>query len=203
MGEDVNQREALRQRLSQLLSTHHEHLSPSSWQAERGTVVIEQGATADTVLLVQSGELGVETIDEHGTATLVATVRSGELLGEMGLFGDCRHSARVTVTSANASLLQLGSDALLQAVMFDAELALELLALNTRRCQQGNHHLSLILEALRALQNGREDSLTTCCTALSTGPANLQEAAQLLQDLFRRIQRHTAEVSTTSISPSP
>lgn len=191
MGGDHGQLESIRQRLSHLLTTHRDQLAASSWLAEQGEVVIAQGANADSVLLVQSGELGVESLDRYGNSTLLATAGSGELLGEMGLFGDCKHSAQVTVISGTASLLRLGSDALLQAVMFDAELALEILALNSRRCQQGNQHLSLTLTALQALHNGNKDLLLTCCTELMQGPTSLNKAGEQLMDLYSKVHGQT------------
>lgn len=191
MGGDHQQQERIRQRLSHLLNTHRDQLAASTWIAERGQVVIEQGARAETVLLVEAGELGVESLDDQGKATMLATVGAGELLGEMGLFGDCRHTARVTVTSDTVSLLRLDSDALLQAVMFDAELALEILALNSRRCQQSNRHLKLLIEGLQALHDGHQDNLRACCAELNQGPASLRLAGALLMDLFLRFGGQT------------
>ena len=191
MGGHQKELQSIRQRLSHLLTTHLHQLAASPWIAKQGQVVIAQGASADSVLLVQSGELGVESLDRYGHSTLVATAGSGELLGEMGLFGDCKHSAQVTVISSTASLLRLDSDALLQAIMFDAELALEILALNSRRCLLGNQHLSLTLTALKALQSGNKDLLLACCSELRQGPTSLKEAEKQLMDIYSKIDRQT------------
>jgi len=186
------QLDAIRQRLRELLSTHLDQLNPEPWAAEVGTVVLEQGARAQHVLLVQSGRLAVNVIDGAGQAQTLAVVEAGEILGEMGLFGDQRHTARVVVIEGPAQLLVVQDDALLRAVLFDSELALELLALSSRRCREGNHHLGLLLDGLQALHSGDLGALNQCCERLQQAPASLRHAGQLLNELASRIPGPTA-----------
>ena len=184
------QLEAIRSRLRQLLSTHLNQLQPITRSYAAGEIVIEQGEAAERVFLVSSGVLAVEHIEAGHPARVLALVQEGEILlvqegeilGEMGLFGDNRHSAQVRVEQGPASLLVARSDDLLQALLFDTELVLEMLALSGARCRQANHNVALLLDAIQALSSSDSTALNACCTSLREGSPSLANAAeQLLQ----------------------
>ena len=72
------------------------------------------------------------------TEGTVAIVEAEELLGEMDLFGNGVHSADVKVLDEPEQLIAIYSDQLLKAMLFDADLSIELLSLISQRCLQGN-----------------------------------------------------------------
>lgn len=176
------QLEAIRSRLRQLLSTHLNQLQPVTRSYAAGEIVIEQGEAAERVFLVSSGVLAVEHVEPGHPARVLALVQEGEILGEMGLFGDNRHSAQVRVEQGPASLLVARSDDLLQALLFDTELVLEMLALSGARCRQANHNLAVLLDAIQALSANDDAALTEICSSLRDNSPSLAKAAeQLLQ----------------------
>jgi len=176
------QLEAIRSRLRQLLSTHLNQLQPVTRSYAAGDIVIEQGEAAERVFLVSSGVLAVEHVEPGHPARVLALVQEGEILGEMGLFGDNRHSAQVRVEQGPASLLVARSDDLLQALLFDTELVLEMLALSGARCRQANHNLAVLLDAIQALSANDDAALTEICASLRDNSPSLAKAAeQLLQ----------------------
>lgn len=176
------QLEAIRSRLRQLLSTHLNQLQPVTRSYAAGEIVIEQGEAAERVFLVSSGVLAVEHVEPGHPARVLALVQEGEILGEMGLFGDNRHSAQVRVEQGPASLLVARSDDLLQALLFDTELVLEMLALSGARCRQANHNLAVLLDAIQALSANDDAALTEICASLRDNSPSLAKAAeQLLQ----------------------
>ena len=124
-------------RLRHLLQAHLERLEPELLHPEPDAVLIEQGNIADSLLLVEQGRLAIE-IRQHGhAARTIAEVGAGAVLGEMALFGvgETRHGARVRVLDANTEILRFSREALHSAVIFDAELAAELLMVSSERCR--------------------------------------------------------------------
>ena len=83
MGAIEPQLEAIRARLSQLLSTHLSQLNTVTCAHASGEIVIEQGAAAERLFLVSSGVLAVEVVEAGKPARVLALVRTGEILGEM------------------------------------------------------------------------------------------------------------------------
>ena len=184
MERENRQLSQVRDRLRMLLSTHlsaldHEILKPAIEE-----VVIQQDAPAERVLLVQAGALRVERTEAKGKPQLIAIVGPDELVGEMALIGDQQHGATVTVCRGPAELLAVRSDDLLQAAIYDSDLIMELLALSSTRCRQTNRHLALILEALDAVIQCDENTLTRCCCELERGSDQvLSSAADRLRQL--------------------
>ena len=134
-------------RLSQLLVTHLKELKAESLLYASGEVVMEEQEHADDILLLLSGELSVEIADQRE----LARIKPGELLGEMGLSGDNRHCATVRVLHGPAEVIRVNADALLRLALFDGDLALEMLALSSARCRQGNQLTTLLLDSIQAL----------------------------------------------------
>lgn len=175
-----------RGRLSMLIATHlpalpHERITPPV-----GTVVLQQDALAEHVLLIEAGELSIHRKEAGGASQLIATAGAGELLGEMALIGDRHHSATVSVSRGPAVLLAVRTDHLLQAALYDTDLVMELLALSSARCRRTSGQLALMLQALDAVLSNDQATLHRCCHQLAAGadPA-LNRAAGLLEVLGR------------------
>ena len=156
----------VRVRLPMLVSTHLSAINHRTLRPSVGEVVMQQGALAERVLVVQTGELSVQRTEAGGQPRLIATVGPGEMAGEMALMGDQTHSATVTVSRGPAELLEVSADDLLQAAVYDSELIVELLALSSHRCRETSRHLALILESLDALNQRDHFTLQRCCEEL-------------------------------------
>ena len=176
----------IRDRLRMLLSTHLSTISHQTLTAAVGEVLIQQDTPAVRVLIVQTGELKVERCEPGGTPQVIARIGPDELVGEMALIGDQHHSASVTVSRGPAEILVVKADDLLQASIYDSDLVMELLALSSSRCRQTNRHLTLILEALEALDQEHASALDRCCNELEdcSDPA-LSSAARRLRRLVK------------------
>ncbi len=170
-------------RLSQLLVTHLKELKAESLQFASGDVVIEEQEHADDILLLLSGELSVEI----GAQRELARIKPGELLGEMGLSGDNRHCATVRVQNGPAEIIRVNADALLRLALFDGDLALEMLALSSARCRQGNQITVLLLDSIQALSEGNILQLERCINHLQTEAGGFQTAAQQLASIRARL----------------
>ncbi len=178
-------------RLSQLLVTHLKELKAESLQFASGDVVIEEQEHADDILLLLSGELSVEI----GAQRELARIKPGELLGEMGLSGDNRHCATVRVQNGPAEIIRVNADALLRLALFDGDLALEMLALSSARCRQGNQITVLLLDSIQALSEGNILQLERCINHLQTEAGGFQTAAQQLASIRARLDFPDASAS--------
>ncbi len=174
--------EGVQPRLSQLLVTHLKELKAESQLFDSGDVVIEQQKSADEILLVMSGELSVEI----GVKRELARIKPGEMLGEMGLSGNNRHCATVRVHRGPAEIIRVNADALLRLALFDGDLALEMLALSSNRCKQGNQLTTLLLDSIQALSAGNETEFQTCLKQLATEAGCFQTAAKQLAGIYER-----------------
>ena len=180
--------QGVHQRLSQLLVTHLKELDAKSLVYDSGDVVIEEQEKANEILLVLSGELSVEISSQRE----LARIKPGEMVGEMGLSGNNRYCATVRVHSGPAEIIRVNSDALLRLALFDADLALEMLALSSTRCKQGNQLNMLLLDSIQALNEGNGSQLQKCLTQLKTQAGGFQAAAQQLASINRRLIEHSS-----------
>jgi CRP-like cAMP-binding protein len=170
-------------RLSQLLVTHLKELKAESLLYASGEVVMEEQEHADEILLLLSGELSVEIADQRE----LARIKPGELLGEMGLSGDNRHCATVRVLHGPAEVIRVNADALLRLALFDGDLALEMLALSSARCRQGNQLTTLLLDSIQALSEGNSIQLQGCMNHLQAEAGGFQTAAKQLASINARL----------------
>ena len=179
----------VRVRLPMLVSTHLSAINHRTLRPSVGDVVMQQGALAERVLVVQAGELSVQRTEAGGQPRLIATVGPGEMAGEMALMGDQTHSATVTVSRGPAELLEVSADDLLQAAVYDSELIVELLALSSHRCRETSRHLALILESLDALNQGDHSTLQRCCEELDKEDGQFfSNSSDQLKQLAEKIQ---------------
>ena len=170
-------------RLNQLLVTHLKELNAESLIYASGDVVIQEQQHADDILLLQSGELSVEI----GAQRELARIKPGELLGEMGLSGDNRHCATVRVLHGPAEIIRVNADALLRLALFDGDLALEMLALSSARCRQGNQLTMLLLDSIQALSEGNTVHLQECMNHLQEEAGGFKTAAKQLESINARL----------------
>ena len=108
------------------------------------------------------------------------------MLGEMALFGvgETRHGARVRVLDAGTEILRFSREALHGAVLFDAELAAEMLLVSSERCRTSNRMINLLLDAIEAAAGGDAPALARICNTLHNGPDSMVEAAAQLEQLL-------------------
>jgi CRP-like cAMP-binding protein len=186
-------------RLNQLLVTHLKELNAESQIYDSGDVVIEEQQHADDILLLQSGELSVEI----GAQRELARIKPGELLGEMGLSGDNRHCATVRVLHGPAKIIRVNADALLRLALFDGDLALEMLALSSARCRQGNQLTTLLLDSIQALSEGNTLHLQQCINNLQAEAGGFQTAAKQLTNINSRLGPSEGNAPNSSCTSRP
>ena len=179
--------EAINRRLRNLLQAHLKLLDPELLHPDPDAVLIEQGQIADSLLLVQQGRLAVEIQQTGHASRVIAEVGAGAVLGEMALFGigEPRHGARVRVLDASTEILRFSREALHGAVLFDAELAAEMLLMSSERCRNSNRMINLLLDGIDATTRGDASALTHICSSLRNGPDSMGEAAAQLEQLLK------------------
>ena len=178
--------EPFNRRLRNLLQTHQKQLSPQLLHPDPEAVLIEQGDVATSLLLVQRGRLAVEVQQNGHASRIIAEVGAGAVLGEMALFGvrEPRHGARVRVLDASTEILRFSREALHSAVLFDAELAAEMLLVSSERCRNSNRMINLLLDGIDASSRGDATSLASICGTLRQGPDSMEQAAAQLEHLL-------------------
>ena len=178
--------EPTNRRLRNLLQTHLKLLNPELLHPNPEAILIEQGEIADSLLLVQQGRLAIEIHQNGHASRTIAEVGAGAVLGEMALFGvgEPRHGARVRVLDASTEILRFSREALHGAVLFDAELAAEMLLVSSERCRNSNRMINLLLDGIDATARGDASALTQICSTLRNGPDSMGEAAAQLEQLL-------------------
>ena len=178
--------EPINRRLRNLLQTHQQLLDPELLRPDQGAVLIEQDEIADSLLLVQRGRLAVEIHQNGHAARTIAEVGAGAVLGEMALFGigEPRHGARARVLVANAEILRFSREALHSAILFDAELAAEMLLVSSERCRNSNRIINQLLDGIDATARGDAAALAAICHSLRNGPDSMGQAAAQLERLL-------------------
>jgi CRP/FNR family cyclic AMP-dependent transcriptional regulator len=180
-----SQRNIVRERLKLLLAAHNSEIIPVEFRAEPGELLLCQGAQAERVLLLTEGTVAIQVRQSDGEPHTLAIVEAEEILGEMGLFGNGIHSADVLVLDTPAQLVAVESNQLLKAMLFDADLSIELLDLISQRCLQGNELVGLLLDGIKASHNGDGSLLKPTCAALRLRGHAIATAADQLEALLR------------------
>ena len=190
--------EPIRERLKLLLKAHHNDIQPSRFTVEEGALLLRQGDPADQVLLLSKGSVAIQVRQHNTDAHTLAVLEAEELLGEMGLFGNGFHSADVRVVEGPAELISVPADQLLQALLFDSDLAIELLAMLSHRCLVGNLLVAELLDGIAAAHQGDQRALQQSCQALRERSHALSRAADQLSELLL-----TARGSTETPAADP
>lgn len=154
MWGDEQQRRAVRERFKLLLNSHHTELEPRQRRVHEGELLLAQGEPAFQLMLLTEGRVAIQLRHHDNAAHTLTVLEAEELLGEMALFGDGRHCADVRVVEGSAELIEVSSDAVLRAMLFDTDLAMELLGLLSQRCQHSNALLGMLLDAIAATSRG-------------------------------------------------
>ena len=177
MWDDDRQRASVRERFKLLLASHRDELAPIQRSAAAGELLLHQGGEARSLLLLTRGRVAVELRPAGEQPHTLMVLEAEELLGEMGLFGDGRHSTDVRVVDGPAELIEVDGDGFLRAMLFDIDLAMELLALLSQRCQRSNTVIGLLLDGIGAASQGDRGTLKAITAALQPLTPGLAAAA--------------------------
>ena len=180
-----SQRTIVRERMKLLLAAHNSEIAPEPFTAEPGDLLLEQGASAERLLLLTEGSVAIQVRQGDGPSHTLAIVEAEELLGEMGLFGNGVHSADVVVVGGPAQLLAVNGDQLLQSMLFDADLSFEMLRLISQRCLQSNALVGLLLDGISAAHAGDRNNLEQICAMLQEQKHSIAESSERLLQLLR------------------
>ncbi len=186
MWGDERQRTAVRERFKGLLASHRAELAPVPRQALEGELLLAQGDRARSLLLLTEGQVAIQLRHRDHSPHTLTVLEAEELLGEMGLFGDGFHSADVRVVGGPAQLIEVESDAVLRAMLFDADLAMAMLTLLSQRCQHGNAVIGLLLDAITTATHGDGAALAAITERLRPLDHSLAAAAAQLVTLSGR-----------------
>ena len=186
MWDDARQRASVRERFKLLLASHRDELAPIPRKAESGELLLRQGAPARSMLLLTSGRVAVELHPVGEQAHTLMLLEAEELLGEMGLFGNGQHSTDVRVVDGPAELIEVDGDSFLRAMLFDIDLAMELLALVSQRCQRSNTVIGMLLDGISAAAADDANTLHAITDAMAPLNSGLARAADHLRGLIPR-----------------
>lgn len=178
-----SQRTVVRERMKMLLSAHANEIIPAEIHCSPGEVLLEQGKPAKRILLLTEGTVAIQLREGSNDPHTLAVVEAEELLGEMGLFGAGVHSADVVVIEKPAKLIAVDADQLLKAMLFDADLSIELLNLMSERCSQANQLVGLLLDGINAAHSANLEQLENTCQELQTRMHSIATAADHLRQL--------------------
>ena len=184
MWDDARQRASVRERFKLLLASHRDELAPVPRRAQQGELLIRQGAPARSMLLLTSGRVAIELQPAGGQPHTLMLLEAEELLGEMGLFGNGQHSTDVRVVDGPAELIEVEGDGFLRAMLFDIDLAMELLGLLSQRCQRSNAVIGLLLDGISAAADADGKALRAITSEIAPVNPGLARAAQHLQALI-------------------
>jgi CRP-like cAMP-binding protein len=155
-------------------------------KAEEGELLMHQGDPADRLMLLIRGKVAIQLQLLEPQPHTLAVVGAEEVLGEMGLFGTGRHSADVRVVEGPAELIEVSGDRFLKTLLFDVDLAMELLALVSQRCLRGNEVIGLLLDGIAAAHRGDGAQLERIAERIQPLDYCLSLAMRRLQDLSLR-----------------
>lgn len=184
MWDDARQRASVRERFKLLLASHRDELAPVPRTAEPGDLLLQQGAPARRLLLLTTGRVAVELRPAGEQPHTLMVLEAEELLGEMGLFGNGLHSTDVRVVDGPAELIEVDGDGFLRAMLFDTDLAMELLGLLSQRCQRSNAVIGLLLDGISAAADADGAALQAIAREMAPVNAGLARAAEHLQTLI-------------------
>jgi CRP-like cAMP-binding protein len=175
----------VQERMKLLLESHHQEMRPQLRTFESGALVLRQGEPARSVLLLTQGRVAIQLRQLDEPPHTLAVVEAEELIGEMGLFGSGVHSADVRVIDGPAELVEINGDEFLRTLLFDVDLAMELLGLVSQRCARSNEVIGLLLSGIAAAHRGDGRAGGAIAAALEPLDHCLAKAADRLEELNR------------------
>jgi CRP/FNR family transcriptional regulator, cyclic AMP receptor protein len=113
-------------------------------QIGSGELVIEQGASSDSLYVLLSGSVKVYRMTEDGEEINLAILGSGDVIGEMSLLDHQPRSAHVEALQ-ESTLLQLSQESFRTLLRTYPDIAFNLLATLARRVRITDEHLESIL----------------------------------------------------------
>ncbi len=182
MWGDEPQLQAFRERLKLLLVAHQQELNPERIVAAEGDILFHQGESVERLMLLTQGRVAVDIHYGDEIHTL-AEVEAVELLGEVGFFANGKHYADFRVVNGTAELLAIPGQALLQAMLFDADLVVEMLSLVSERCRRGNQVIAMLLSGIEAVHDDSQEKIEQATTELGGIHFCIAKASQQLQKL--------------------
>jgi CRP-like cAMP-binding protein len=185
MWGDEPQLNAFRERVKLLLDAHQDELNPQRMVVDAGDVLFRQGDPVSTLMLLIRGRVAVDVHQDDECHTL-AVVEAVELLGEVRFFANGHHYADFRVVDGPAEVLAVSGRELLQAMLFDSELVVEMLALVSERCRRSNRVIGLLLSGIEALHDDQEQRLKSAADELGGIHFCVAKAARQLQHLHRQ-----------------
>ena len=182
MWGDEPQLQAFRERLKLLLVAHQQELNPERIVAAEGDILFHQGESVERLMLLTQGRVAVD-IHYGDEIHKLAEVEAVELLGEVGFFANGKHYADFRVVNGTAELLAIPGQALLQAMLFDADLVVEMLSLVSERCRRGNQVIAMLLSGIEAVHDDSQEKIEQATTELGGIHFCIAKASQQLQKL--------------------
>ena len=153
---DLANKSELSEGLNLLLKSHANELNPIEFSRDKGDILLKQGEQNSDLYLLLEGSVSVEVSYEKDFSCSLAFLEAFNLLGEMALFGDDIISANVIVQSQSARFQKIKGSELLSSLMFDSELAVELLLIACKRSQRSSNVIGLIMHCLYAIKTGNK-----------------------------------------------
>lgn len=117
-------------------------------EVEAGTVLMREGEAADTLFLIESGQLSAYLKEEKERSVRLQTMRDWNVLGEIGFFLQGTRTASV-VTEAPSVIYCLSRDALDHMCKNDPDLSSAFHQLIVRLLAERVSHLVSVVDALR------------------------------------------------------
>jgi CRP/FNR family transcriptional regulator, cyclic AMP receptor protein len=154
---------------------------------------MRQGDPAESLMLLTRGKVAIQIRLTEAEPHTLAVIEAEELLGEMGLFGSGQHSADVRVVEGPAELVEVSGDNFLKTLLFDVDLAMEMLALVSQRCMRSNVVIGLLLDGIAASERGDTDQLGRLETEIKPLNYCLSKAMDRLQVMGRGRSRQPAD----------
>ena len=182
----------LKERLKLLLEAHHNELKPEVRQIAPGTLLMRQGEKASELMLLTSGRVEIQLCQESNHICHTLTViEAEELLGEMALFGIGEHSADVRVVETTAEVVVVDGSRCLKAMLYDVDIAMEMLAIISQRCIESNNIIRKLLEGIEAAKAGEGERLEDACESIRTHGYSLTAAADTLMSIAEERKTET------------
>src|SRR5580700_2598621 len=169
-----------------------------------GTVLFEEGDTADALYLIDDGEIGLRiSTDDIDTDAVLGFARSGDLIGDLGVVSGAPRAATATAVAPTklrrldiTTIARLENDDPRRAATFYRLLAKSVAA----RLHQTDAALS------RSLSEAADDQVVNAIMIAATkaqelfGPWDEQRVDALLLDLARAVADHADELGEATVS---